>query len=331
MNLTDSLDGNEVNPHNEVKPLPEKLELEDKWILSKLNTLALEMCENLEKYEIGVAAAKIYDFIWDIYCDWYIELTKPRLAGGAESALNAQKVLLYVLTEILTLLHPFMPFITEEIYQALPVKQSGSADNADSTECAENTDNADNADNAVGATVAGSPPVLMVRKYTEYTDGLNFPKDEAAFESIMAAIRAVRARRAEMNVPPSIKPSLIIVTDKPEVFEAGRVYIGRLAYAGTLTITKTAPDDLSGFVTVVTNDARLFIPLAELVDIGKERERLGKEIIKAQAEIERVEQKLSNEQFTLKAPEAVVNTEREKLSKLQALMDNLNDSLKDLS
>jgi len=170
----------------------------------------------------------------------------------------------------------------------------------------------------------------MVRPYTKYVDELNFPEEEADFESVMAAIRAVRARRAEMNVPPSKKPSLIIVTDKPEVFEAGRVYIGRLAYAGALTVTDDAPGDLSGFVTVVTNDARLYIPLAELVDVGKERARIAKEIEKAQAEIARVGQKLSNEQFTSKAPESVVETERDKLGKFQALLDNLNESLNSL-
>jgi valyl-tRNA synthetase len=143
----------------------------------------------------------------------------------------------------------------------------------------------------------------------------------------MAAVRAVRARRAEMNVPPSKKPSLIIVTDKPGVFEAGRAYLGRLAYAGEVTITGKAPDDLSGLVSVATGDARLYIPLAELVDVAKERERVEKEIAKAKADIKVVEHKLSNEQFTSKAPENVINKEREKLQKLRALLDNLNETL----
>jgi len=143
----------------------------------------------------------------------------------------------------------------------------------------------------------------------------------------MAAVRAVRARRAEMNVPPSKRPSLIIVTEKPEVFEAGRAYLGRLAYAGDLTITNKTPDDLSGLVSVVTGDARLYIPLAELVDVAKERERIENEIARVSADIERAEQKLSNEQFTSKAPEYVINTEREKLEKLRALLDNLTESL----
>jgi valyl-tRNA synthetase len=187
-----------------------------------------------------------------------------------------------------------MPFITEEIWQALP--HDGEA--------------------------------LMMRPYPMFDEALCFPREEADFESIMAAVRAVRGRRAEMNVPPSKKPSLTIVTDKPEVFEAGRVYLGRLAYAGELTITDKAPDDLSGLVAVVTGDARLYMPLSELVDAAKERERVEKEIEKAKADIERVQQKLSNEQFTSKAPEHVVNTEREKLQKFRALLDNLYESLK---
>jgi len=325
MNLTDGWD---TDPAFKDGRLPGKLELEDKWILSKLNTLAAEVSENLEKFEIGVAAAKIYDFIWDSYCDWYIELSKPRLAAGGAAALGAQKVLLYVLTEILTLLHPFMPFITEEIYQALPRENVECRMQNAEIRDGEGAADAANAENA--KIKGGDGAALMVRKYTGFQEELRFPEEEADFESVMAAIRAVRARRAEMHVPPSKKPSLTIVTDKPEVFEAGRVYIGRLAYAGELTITKNAPGDLSGFVTVVTNDARLFIPLSELVDAAKERERIEKEIDKAQADIARVTQKLSNEQFMAKAPDAVVQTEREKLSKLQALMDNLNDSLEGL-
>jgi len=287
--------------------LPEKLELEDKWILSKLNRLSGEVCENLDKFELGIAAAKIYDFIWDTYCDWYIELSKPRLqskgvADGkvrrengeereveCDDVLNVQRVLLYVLKDFLTLLHPFMPFITEEIWQALP--QSDSA--------------------------------LMIRPYPGFSTALDYPEEEAVFESIMAAIRAVRSRRAEMNVPLSKKSNLIIVTDKIEVFEAGRAYIGRLAYASELTITRDTPDDLSDFVTVVTNDSRLYMPLAELVDVERERERVSKEITKVKADIERVEQKLANEQFASKAPQHVVNAEREKLDKLHALLANL--------
>ena len=163
----------------------------------------------------------------------------------------------------------------------------------------------------------------MIRRYPKFSETLHFPDEEADFESIMAAIRAVRSRRAEMNVPPSKKSSLTIVTEKTEVFEAGRAYIGRLAYASELTISRKTPDDLSGLVAVVTNDARLYMPLAELVDEAKERERIEKEIIKVKAEIERIEKKLSNKQFTSKAPENIVKAERDKLKKSHALLNNL--------
>ncbi|MCL2125903.1 MAG: valine--tRNA ligase [Oscillospiraceae bacterium] len=332
--------------------LPDKLELEDKWILSKLNTLAGEICENLDKYEIGVASSKIYDFIWDDFCDWYIELSKPRLQRGGLDASNAQSVLLYVLTETLTLLHPFMPFITEEVYQALPHRapaspqRTAAAQQAVATGRSDVTSSSDPAAQSSStashqttiqtnpaaprqtaaqtnpASTSGSD-VLMIRPFPVFKESLAFPEDEADFESIITAVRAVRARRAEMNVPPSKKPSLIIVTDKLGVFEAGRAYLSRLAYAGELTITREAPPDASGLVAVITGDARLYMPLSELVDVEKERERIGKEIAKTRSDIERFEQKLSNEQFTSKAPEHVINAEREKLAKLRALLDNL--------
>ena len=283
MNLT--IDKNE---------LPDKLELEDKWILSKLNTLAREVSENFDKYELGLAAGKIYDFIWDSYCDWYIELTKPRLNGEDEAAkLGAQKVLLFVLTEILKLLHPFMPFITEEIWQALP--HEGES--------------------------------LMIEQYPEYNDALAFPQDEASFEIIMAAVRAVRAQRAEMNVPPSKKPHLIIATDKTGVFEAGRVYLSKLAYAGELQISSEPPALTDGMVTVVTDEAKLYMPLAELVDLQKERERIEKSLTKARADLDKIHSKLKNEKFTSKAPEHVVAAERDRADKAKALIENLEESL----
>jgi valyl-tRNA synthetase len=279
--------------------LPETLELEDKWILSKLNTLAREVNENMEKFELGIAATKIYDFIWDSYCDWYIELTKPRLnSGDAAAKERAERVLLYVLMKTLKLLHPFMPFITEAIYQALPHEGE----------------------------------VIMVEKYPEYSEALSFPKEEADFEIIMAAVRAVRQRRSEMNVPPSKRPQLFIVTDNTAVFEAGRVYLSKLAFAGELTITSdTAEVDTNGCVTVVTNDAKLYMPLAELVDIEKERDRITKELEKARANLAGLLKKLENENFVSKAPEAVVNAEREKAEKARALIENLEESLKAFS
>ena len=274
--------------------LPNKLETEDKWILSKLNTLAGDVCENIDKYELGIAAAKIYDFIWDSFCDWYIELTKPRLNGGDEaSRLGAQRVLLYVLTETLKLLHPFMPYITEEIYQALP--HDGEA--------------------------------IMIEKYPAFDTALSFPEDEADFEMVMAAIKAVRSRRSEMNVPPSKHPHLIIVTDKPDAFLSGRVYLSKLAYAGEITVTGEAPADVSGMVAVVTDEAKLYMPMAELVDLEKERERINKELEKARKNLAGQEAKLANQNFVSRAPESVVNAEREKKAKLEALIANLEDSL----
>ena len=277
--------------------LPETLELEDKWVLSKLNTLSREVCENLDKYELGIAAAKIYDFIWDTYCDWYIELTKPRLnSGDAAKNRSAQQVLLYVLTEILKLLHPFMPFITEEIWQALP--HDGEA--------------------------------LMIERYPSYSEALSFPQEEQDFEMVMTAIKAVRSRRAEMNVPPSKKAHLIIATEKQDAFRSGEMYISKLAYAESVTIGSTVPENADKMVSVVTEEAKLYMPMAELVDLDKERARIEKELEKAKKEYEGQMRKLSNEAFVAKAPEKVVNAERERAAKAKALIENLEESLKNL-
>ena len=277
--------------------LPEKLEIEDKWILSKLNTVIKEVCENMDSYELGVAAGKIYDFIWDSYCDWYIELTKPRLnSGDAAAAEGAQKVLLYVLIEILKLLHPFMPFITEEIWQALP--HEGQA--------------------------------LMVDAYPAYSDKLSFPEDEQNFEMVMTAIKAVRARRSEMNVPPSRKAHLYIATEKKAAFEAGLSYISKLAYASEVTVSAQAPEGSESMVSVITDNARMFMPMAELVDLDKERARINKELANAEKQLAAQIGKLSNQNFVTRAPEAVVNVERDKKAKLEALIENLKLSLENL-
>ena len=277
--------------------LPERLETEDKWILSKLNQVTKEVCENMDSYELGVAAGKIYDFIWDSYCDWYIELTKPRLNGDDEQDKeNAQRVLLYVLTEILKLLHPFMPFITEEIWQALP--HDGEA--------------------------------LMIAEYPKFSEALSFPEDEINFEMVMDAIKAVRARRAEMNVPPSRKSHLIIVTDKAKAFTDGEKFICKLAYASEISVTEALPENTDGMVTVITDNARMFLPMAELVDLAKERARMEKELANAQKQLSGQIAKLANENFVSRAPEAVVNVEREKKAKLEALIENLEESLRKL-
>ncbi len=277
--------------------LPEALETEDKWILSKLNRVVKEVCDNMDSFELGVAAGKIYDFIWDDYCDWYIELTKPRLNGDDEAAKeSAQRVLLYVLVEILKLLHPFMPFITEEIWQALP--HEGDA--------------------------------LMMQSYPEYSEKLNFPEDEANFGMVMDAIKAVRARRSEMNVPPSRKSHLIIVTDKAKAFTDGEKFVCKLAYASGVEVRAELPESTDGMVSVITDNARMFMPMAELVDLEKERARMEKELANAKKQLDGQNAKLANENFVSRAPEKVVNAEREKKAKLEALIENLEESLKNL-
>jgi valyl-tRNA synthetase len=278
--------------------LPEKLETEDKWILSKLNTVVKEVNENMDAFELGVAAQKVSDFIWDSYCDWYIELTKPRLNGEDEAGkIAAQQVLLYVLTEILKLLHPFMPFISEEIWQAIPHEGE----------------------------------LLILARFPEYRQELAFPKDEQAFEALMDAIKAIRSRRAEMNVPPSRRAQLIIVTDRADIFENGAAFLKKLAYASEITVTGTAPADLSGMVSVVTDAASILMPMADLVDLDKERARIEKELEKAKKEYEGQIAKLGNAAFLAKAPEKVVEAEKERAEKAKALMANLEESLKKLS
>ena len=279
-------------------PAADKLEREDKWVLSKLNRLVKEVTENLDSFEIGVASAKVYDFIWDTYCDWYIELTKTRLNGTDEDAkLTAQNVLCYVLVTLLKLLHPFMPFITEEIYQALP-KCDGAED------------------------------ILMTAQWPEYTEALSFPAEESAMEAVMDLIRAIRARRAEMNVPPSKKAELMIVTDQAEPYQQGLHFIQRLAYASNVIFPETAPADVTGLVSVVTHDATAYLPLSELVDLAAERERIAKELEKAKNGLRITEGKLANEKFVAHAPENVVNAEREKVAKYQELIAKLEESAK---
>ena len=280
--------------------LPEKLELEDKWVLSKLNTLIREVTDNMEAYELGVASAKIYDFIWDTYCDWYIEMTKARLQGEDPAAKEqAQRVLCYVLTETLKLLHPFMPFLTEEIWQALPHE------------------------------VGNDVKFLMLQKWPEHREDLAFPAEEKAVELLMDAVKAVRTRRSEMNVPPSKKAHLTIATQETETFAAGIPFLKRLGYASDVTVT--GPDGLGsdkeeaakGVVTVVTHVARIGMPLAELVDLEKEKARIAKALKKNQGELDKLNNKLKNPGFLAKAPENVVKTEQERAEKLAALIAQL--------
>jgi len=274
-------------------PAQDKLEIADKWVLSKLNTLIAEVTENLEKYELGVAVQKIYDFIWDTYCDWYIELTKARLyAEDPQRKQTAIQVLVYVLDQVLRLLHPFMPFITEEIWQSLP--HEGEA--------------------------------LIAAKWPVYREELSFREDESHMESVMNAIRAIRNRRAEMNVPPSRKAALYVLTSKPQVFLEGEGFIQRLAYADAVTMLEREPENLDGMLTCATADAKLYIPMGQLVDVAKELERIGKELDKARKNLASLEGKLSNEKFLSRAPEAVVNAEREKAQKAKDLIASLEQS-----
>ncbi len=280
--------------------LPEAsaLEREDKWVLSKLNHLVREVTENLESYEIGVASAKVYDFLWDTYCDWYIELTKTRLNGDDPAAAQtAQNVLCYVLTQLLKLLHPFMPFLTEEIYQALP----------------------------------HDAPFIMTSTWPEYTDALDFPREEADMETVMDTIRAVRTRRSEMNVPPSRKAELLLVTANPEPYRTGLHFLQRLAWAKEVRFAPAAPADLSGLVSVVTHGATAYMPLRELVDLQAERDRIAKELEKAKNGLRITEGKLSNEKFVSKAPENVVKAEREKVEKYRELIAKLEESARQMS
>ena len=277
--------------------LPEQLELEDKWVLSKLNTLVKEVTDNMDAFEIGVASAKVYDFIWDTYCDWFIELCKARLTGDDECAkINAQNVLCYVLIETLKLLHPFMPFITEEIYQALP------------------------------HTAEDKGEFIMLQKWPEYRDELSFPQEEEAMGLIIDAITAIRARRNEMNVAPSKKVHYTIATAHADTFARGIPFFKRLASAGDVTVADANIPTPDGSIEVVTHAARVLMPLAELVDFEKELARIAKEKANAEKQLAGIENKLSNQGFIAKAPEAVVNGAREDAAKLRALIEKLDAS-----
>ena len=271
--------------------LPENLSVEDKWIVSKFNKLAKEVNENLEKFELGIAVAKLYDFIWDIYCDWYIELTKPRIQAGGETAENAQTVLVYVMKGMLKLLHPFMPFITEEIWQALV--NDGTA--------------------------------IMVQDFPTYNEALDFGAEETEFEKIITAIRAIRNCRSELNVPPSKKAKLYIETAEPEVFAKGEMFFKSLASASEVNITDKF--DGKDCQTAVTDSARFFIPLSEIIDSDKERARLEKEKQKVQKDLDFLRGKLNNQGFISKAPEKLIEAEKEKLRKAEEKMAKIEESL----
>ncbi|ENK1244806.1 valine--tRNA ligase [Clostridium botulinum] len=271
----------------------------DKWILSRLNTVVKEVTENIEKFELGIASQKIYDFIWGEFCDWYIELVKPVLYGEDEQSKGiAFNVLHKVLETSLQLLHPIMPFITEEIYTHLYTEYES----------------------------------IVISKWPEYDENLKDEKSEKDMEYIIEAIKSIRNVRTEMNVPPSRKAKLMICLTENEAersFKEGEVYFEKLASASEVSFLENKETSDKN-VAVVTRGAEIFIPLLELVDIEKEMERLNKEKEKLEKEIDRVEKKLSNEKFVSKAPESVVNEEREKGEKYRAMLKSVLESLESL-
>ena len=285
-----------IDDYDVKNELPATLETEDKWILHTLNNVAKEVNENLERFELGIALSKIYDFIWNSYCDWYIELCKARLQSEGETAQNARQVLIYVLDKILKLLHPFMPFITEEIWQTIPHDTDGKT--------------------------------VMLEKYPEYDPSLDFKAEAEEMMKVMEAITAIRTQRNEMNVPPSKKAKLFIATAIPETFSNGEQFFKKLASASEVEISDSF--DIDGAVTVVTSDAKIYIPMEELVDKEAELKRLNKELKQVEKMLAQDEGKLNNPGFMSKAPEKVIEKikgqaekEREKIALIHTAMDAL--------
>ncbi|MBZ4644674.1 MAG: valine--tRNA ligase [Clostridia bacterium] len=278
-------------------PELEKLTLEDKWILSRYNNLVKEVTDNLDKFELGIAVQKLYDFIWDEFCDWYIELVKPRLYDKqSTSRLEAQYVLTYVLSNTLKLLHPFMPFITEEIWKHLP--HEGES--------------------------------IMISAWPKYHEQYNFVEEEKQMSVIMAAIKSIRNIRAEMNVAPSRKAKLYVVTANVETFQKGKVFFERLAGASEVILSAQKEDIPEDAVSVVVEGAEMFIPLDDLVDREKEIERLEKEKQNLEKEVQRVNSKLNNHGFVSKAPAHVVEEERQKGQKYADMLAKVVERLKSL-
>lgn len=271
--------------------LPAALNIEDRWVISRANTLAREVGENLDKFELGMAVSKLYDFVWDVYCDWYIELTKPRILVGGTTATDAQTVLVWVMARMLKLLHPFMPFITEEIWGALGI----------------------------------SDTPIMLAEFPTFEDKLDFPSEEKDFERIISAIKAVRNCRTEMNVPPSVKAKMFIETAEIATFSAGKLFFERLAFASSVEVSERFEQE--GMVAVVSDGARIFLPLDELVDKQKELARLEKERVAAQKDVDFLAGKLSNAGFVAKAPPALIEIEREKLAKAEEKLAKILQSI----
>ncbi len=282
---------------DEIKlPDASKLAPEDKWILTKFEETVQNVTANLDKYEIGVALSSIYDFIWDIYCDWYIELSKPSVSAGGERGECAQNVLAYVLRETLKLLHPFMPFITEEIYQGLR-----------------------------GHDMTGEEGSIMIKDYPEYTESLIFASESADMAKVIDAIKAIRVRRSEMGVVPSRKAHVYIETKYPEAFAGSEAFFEKLASASAVSIVDAHSDDTA--VRIITDAAVIYIPLADMVDFEAERKRLEGELKTVESEIKRAEGKLSNEGFISRAPAAVVEGERAKLEKYKEKLESIKAAI----
>ena len=272
--------------------LPKKLYTSDKWILNRFNNVTAAVTENLEKFELGMAVSKLYDFIWDDFCDWYIELAKIRMNGAdEESADSARRVLVWTMSNTLKLLHPFMPYITEEIWQTLP--HDGEA--------------------------------LIVAKWPEYDEALSFPQEAKNLENVMAHIRAIRTRRNEMNVPPSKKAHIYIDTAHPAPYEEASEFIARLAYGSKVEIGTGF--DVQGAVTAVTDDAKALLPMDDLVDKAAETARLNKELANAQKQLDTVKAKLANEKFTSKAPQNVIDGVKANGEKLEAKIKLILETL----
>ena len=286
-------------PENFVPGLPDRamLDMSDKWVLTKLSQVAGAMTDNIDHYELGLAAAKINSFIWDVYCDWFIEIAKPRLnSGDAAQADTARRVLVYVLDQALRLLHPFMPFITEELYQALP----------------------------------GSGETIMTAAWPTADPAHSWPEEEAAFEKVMDYIKAVRTMRTEMNVHPAKRTSMVIETADPAPFQQANVYLAKFAFATDVTFTSKYEGSTDGMVQVSTHAARGFIPMMELIDRDKELARLNKELAKAEKELAMFEKQLANPKFVEKAPAALVEETRAKAARSQDKLANIQQSIRAL-
>ena len=281
------------------KPDMSLLATEDRWILHKYNRLVGEVTENLDKYELGVAVSKLYDFIWDEFCDWYIELVKPRFANEDESNLTAQNTLVYVLSNTLKLLHPFMPFITEEIFSTIQTKE----------------------------------PSIMISSWPKRREDFDFPEQEKDIEMIKDAVSGIRKMRSDRNVAPSRKSKVYVVSDSDktlEVFRKDQLFFETLAYANEIVLQKDQAGIPDGAVSVIEPFATFFVPMQDLMDIAAEVERLQKELDRLDGELKRSEKMLSNERFLAKAPQAKIDEEKEKQQNYRLQYESVNAMLQQM-